>query len=51
MNFFLTSQTGKLLTNLGYRDSIYHAFSARHIRCYSYIKEREKSLFGKPADS
>ena len=26
MNFFLTSQTGKLLTNLGYRDSIYHAF-------------------------
>ncbi|MBB6446595.1 2-phosphosulfolactate phosphatase [Bacillus benzoevorans] len=26
MNYFLTSQTGKLLTSLGYRDSIYHAF-------------------------
>jgi 2-phosphosulfolactate phosphatase len=25
-NFFLTSQTGKLLTSLGYRSSIYHAF-------------------------
>ena len=26
MNFFLTSQTGNLLTSLGYRDSIHHAF-------------------------